>query len=40
MILICKGINSLGNLQCSLFKSAMLADCDDKVMTVAVQMYV
>lgn len=40
MILICRGINSLGNLQHSLFKSVMLADCDDKVMTVAVQMYV
>lgn len=30
----------MGNLQRSLFKSAMLADCDDKVMTVAMQMYV
>lgn len=40
MILICRGINSAGNLQRPLFKSAMLADCDDKVMTVAVQMYV
>lgn len=30
----------MGNLQRSLSKSAMLADCDDKVMTVAVQMYV
>ena len=30
----------MGNLQRSLFKGAMLADCDDKVMTVAVQMYV
>lgn len=40
MILICRGINSLGNLQRQLFKSVMLADCDDKVMTVAVQMYV
>lgn len=28
------------NLQRLLFKSAILADCDDKVMTVAVQMYV
>lgn len=40
MILICRGINSLGNLQRSLFKSVMLADCGDKVMTVAAQMYV
>lgn len=40
MILICRGINPIGNLQRTLFKSAMLADCDDKVMTVAVQMYV
>jgi hypothetical protein len=40
MILICRGINPMGNLQRPLFKSAMLADCDDKVMTVAVQMYV
>lgn len=30
----------MGNLQRPLFKSAMLADCDDKVMMVAVQMYV
>ena len=30
----------MGNLQRPLFKSAMLADCDDNVMTVAVQMYV
>ena len=30
----------MGNLQRSLFKSMTLADCDDKVMTVAVQMYV
>ena len=30
----------MGNLQRSLFKSSMLADCDDKVMTLAVQMYV
>lgn len=30
----------MGNLQRPLFKSAMLADCDYKVMTVAVQMYV
>lgn len=30
----------MGNLQCPLFKSMTLADCDDKVMTVAVQMYV
>lgn len=30
----------MGNLQRPLFKSAMLADRDDKVMTVAVQMYV
>lgn len=30
----------MGNLQRPLFKSAMLADCDDKVMTVVVQMYV
>lgn len=40
MILICRGINPAGNLQRPLSKSAMLADCDDKVMTVAVQMYV
>lgn len=40
MILICRGINPTGNLQRPLFKSVMLADCDDKVMTVAVQMYV
>lgn len=40
MILICIGVNSLGNLQRPLFKSAMLADCDNKVMTVAAQMYV
>lgn len=30
----------MGNLQRPLSKSMMLADCDDKVMTVAVQMYV
>lgn len=30
----------MGNLQRPLFKSVMPADCDDKVMTVAVQMYV
>lgn len=30
----------MGNLQRPLFKNMMLADCDDKVMTVAVQMYV
>lgn len=30
----------MSNLQRPLFKSAMLSDCDDKVMTVAVQMYV
>lgn len=30
----------MGNLQRLLFKSMTLADCDDKVMTVAVQMYV
>ncbi len=30
----------MGNLQRPLFKSTMLADCDDKVMTVAAQMYV
>lgn len=30
----------MGNLQRPLFKSMMLVDCDDKVMTVAVQMYV
>lgn len=30
----------MGNLQRPLFKSMMFADCDDKVMTVAVQMYV
>lgn len=30
----------MDNLQRPLSKSAMLADCDDKVMTVAVQMYV
>lgn len=30
----------MGNLQRPLLKSVMLADCDDKVMTVAVQMYV
>lgn len=30
----------MGNLQRPLFKSMALADCDDKVMTVAVQMYV
>ena len=40
MILICIGVNSSGNLQRPLFKSSMLADCDDKVMTVAAQMYV
>lgn len=40
MILICRGVNPAGNLQCPLFKSMTLADCDDKVMTVAVQMYV
>lgn len=40
MILICIGINPMGNLQRPLFKSMALADCDDKVMTVAVQMYV
>lgn len=30
----------MGNLQRPLFKSVMLADCGDKVMTVAAQMYV
>lgn len=30
----------MGNLQRPLFKNEALADCDDKVMTVAVQMYV
>ena len=30
----------MGNLQRPLFKSTMLADCDDKDMTVAVQMSV
>lgn len=30
----------MGNLQRPLSKSATLVDCDDKVMTVAVQMYV
>lgn len=30
----------MGNLQRPLFKSVMLVDCGDKVMTVAVQMYV
>lgn len=30
----------MGNLQRPLSKSVILADCDDKVMTVAVQMYV
>lgn len=30
----------MGNLQRPLFKSMTLADCDDKVMTVAEQMYV